>query len=76
IEKAGGDFSQVHEFVSGSNQEKAWTTGDIEAGMVTTGMAGGLVKDVPTCRELIATIVSDAEQIVNDRLAAIVGRQH
>ena len=44
IEKAGGDFSQVHEFVSGSNQEKAWTTGDIEAGMVTTGMAGGLVK--------------------------------
>ena len=76
IEKAGGDFSQVHEFVSGSNQEKAWTTGDIEAGMVTTGMAGGLVKDVPTCLELIATSESDAEQIVNDRLAAIDGRQH
>ncbi|MEO1399418.1 MAG: nitronate monooxygenase, partial [Pseudomonadota bacterium] len=40
IEAAGGDFSQVHEFVSGANQEKAWSTGDIEAGMVTAGMSG------------------------------------
>lgn len=72
VEKAGGDFSQVHEFVSGANQEVAWSTGDIDAGMVTTGQSGGLVKDVPTCRELIDTIVADAEAIVSERLSAIV----
>ena len=72
MEKAGGDFSQVHEFVSGANQEVAWSTGDIDAGMVTTGQSGGLVKDVPTCRELIDTIVADAEAIVSERLSAIV----
>jgi nitronate monooxygenase len=74
IEAAGGDFGQVHKLVSGANQEKAWSTGDIEAGMVTVGMCGGLINDIPTCKELIHTIVGDAERIINDRLASIAGR--
>jgi nitronate monooxygenase len=74
IEAAGGGFEQVHEFVSGTNQDKAWTTGDIEAGMVTTGQSGALVHDVPTCRDLVRTIVQDAERIIQQRLAGIVGR--
>jgi len=73
IEAAGGDFGQVHHLVSGANQEKAWSTGDIEAGMVTVGMCGGLINDIPTCEELVRNIVSDAEQIISDRLASIVG---
>jgi nitronate monooxygenase len=64
IEAAGGDFSQVHEYVSGANQEKAWSTGDIEAGMVTAGLSGALVNDVPSCEELVARIVRDAEAII------------
>lgn len=72
IEASGGDFSQVHHLVSGQNQDKAWTTGDIEAGMVTVGMSGGLINDIPTCKELVATIVSDAEQIITQRLASMV----
>lgn len=64
IEAAGGDFSQVHEYVSGANQEKAWSTGDIEAGMVTAGLSGALVHDVPSCEELVARIVRDAEAII------------
>ncbi len=71
IEAAGGDFGQVHHLVSGANQEKAWSTGDIEAGMVTVGMCGGLINDIPTCKELVRNIVSDAEQIIGDRLASI-----
>ncbi len=73
IEAAGGDFGQVHHLVSGANQEKAWSTGDIEAGMVTVGMCGGLINDIPTCEELVRTIVTDAEQIITDRLASMVG---
>jgi nitronate monooxygenase len=72
IEQAGGDFGQVHHLVSGANQEKAWSTGDIEAGMVTVGMSGGLINDVPSCKELVQNIVGDAEKIINDRLAAMV----
>jgi len=73
IEAAGGGFEQVHEYVSGSNQDKAWTTGDIEAGMVTAGQGGALVDDVPTCHDLVRTIVDDAERIITRRLADMVG---
>ena len=72
VEAAGGDFGQVHHLVSGANQEKAWSTGDIEAGMVTVGMCGGLINDIPTCAELVRNVVSDAEQIISERLAGIV----
>ena len=72
IEAAGGDFGQVHHLVSGQNQEKAWSTGDIEAGMVTVGMCGGLINDIPTCKELIHNIMSEADQIINDRFASMM----
>lgn len=71
LEAGGAEFGQVHHLVSGANQEKAWSTGDIEAGMVTVGMSGGLINDIPTCQELVHNIVSDAEQIINERLAGI-----
>ena len=71
IEASGGDFGQVHHLVSGQNQEKAWSTGDIEAGMVTVGMSGGLINDIPTCDELVKNIMADAEQIINERLASM-----
>ena len=71
IEASGGDFGQVHHLVSGANQDKAWTSGDIEAGMVTVGMCGGLINDIPTCDELVKNIMSDADQIMNERFAAM-----
>ena len=73
IEAAGGDFAQVHHLVSGANQEKAWSTGDIEAGMVTVGMCGGLINDIPSCEQLVKNIMSDAEQIINERLGGMAG---
>ncbi len=72
IEARGGEFAEVHSLVSGGNQDKAWQTGDIDAGMVTVGMCGGLINDIPTCQELVQTIVSDAEQIITDRLVSVV----
>ena len=57
---------------AGANQEKAWSTGDIEAGMVTVGMCGGLINDIPSCEELVSNIVSNAEQIISERLASII----
>ena len=71
IEAAGGNFKDVHAYVSGEKQEEAWSTGNIEAGMVTAGISGALVKDVPSCQELIDRIVSDARSIIKGRLAAI-----
>lgn len=71
IEKTGGDFSQVHALVSGDKQTEAWSSGDINAGMVTVGMCGGLINDIPTCDQLVKNIMSDAEAIINERLASM-----
>ena len=71
IEAAGGGFEEVHEYVSGANQEKAWSTGDIEAGMVTAGLSGTFVRDVPTCQEVIDRIMADAKAILTERVAAM-----
>ena len=72
IEKAGGDFSEVHPLVSGKQQDLAWTTGDTDVGMVTFGMCGGLIHDIPTCQDLVDTIAADAEEIIKSRLNAMV----
>jgi nitronate monooxygenase len=40
--------------------------------MVTVGMCGGLINDIPTCEELVKNIMSDAEAIICDRLAGMV----
>tara|TARA_B110001450_G_scaffold43650_1_gene40195 strand:+ start:13238 stop:14236 length:999 start_codon:yes stop_codon:yes gene_type:complete len=72
IEARGGEFAEVHSLVSGGNQDKAWQTGDIDAGMVTVGMCGGLINDIPSCQQLVQTIVSDAEQIITGRLVSVV----
>ena len=71
IEARGGEFAEVHSLVSGGNQDKAWQTGDIDAGMVTVGMCGGLINDIPTCQQLVQKIVSDAEEIVTGRLVSV-----
>ena len=71
IEAAGGDFSQMYEHVKGENQEKAWTSGDADVGMVTFGMCGGLINDIPNCEDLVKTIVADAEEIINSRLGGM-----
>ena len=69
IEAAGGDFPEVYGLVSGDKQTEAWQSGNIDAGMVTVGMCGGLIKDIPNCKQLVETLVSDAETIIDQRLA-------
>ncbi|UTW48877.1 nitronate monooxygenase family protein [Bacterioplanoides sp. SCSIO 12839] len=73
LEKEGAEFSEVHPYVSGANQEKAWSTGEVNAGMVTWGMCGGLIKEIPTCDELVKTIADDAETIIKEKMAAMFG---
>ncbi len=71
VESQGGDFGQVHGLVSGAKQDETWKSGDIDGGMITVGMCGGLINDIPTCKELVDTIVADAEEIINHRLSAM-----
>ena len=48
------------------------TEGDMDAGAWSCGMVAGLIHDIPTCQELIDRIMSEAEQIINERLGGFL----
>lgn len=68
-ESEGKPFSEVAPLVKGARGREAFESGDQDHGVWTAGMVQGLIQDVPTVRELIDTIVSEAREIINGRLA-------
>jgi len=51
---------------------KIMMNGDTEAGAWSCGMVAGLIHDIPTCRELIDRIMSEAEAIIQNRLEGML----
>ena len=49
------------------------TEGLMESGVWSCGMVAGLIHDIPTVKELIDTIMRDADAIIRQRLAGFVG---
>ena len=45
--------------------------GDMEAGAWSCGMVAGLIRDIPTCRELVDRIMREADEIIARRLAGM-----
>lgn len=64
-------FEDVRELVSGARGRQVYTTGDPEFGVWTAGQVVGLIDNIPTCQELISTMVHDAEKIITERLNKI-----
>ncbi len=71
----GGQFEDIQDLVAGVRGRRVFDEGDLDAGIWTVGTAMGLIDDIPTCGELIARIVADAEEIVSSRLAGMIVAQ-
>ena len=56
------------EYVSGEKSRAVLETGDIDHGIIWGGQTVGLIKDVPTVKELVDRIISEAAGIVTERL--------
>ncbi|MFX1346058.1 MAG: NAD(P)H-dependent flavin oxidoreductase [Promethearchaeota archaeon] len=61
--KAG--LQEIIQVASGQNALKMYREGDIDAGMVSCGQGVGLVKDIPTVKELLDRIMKEAEEVIN-----------
>ena len=73
-EKVLGDaikFEDIHGEVAGV-YPRIMLEGDMEIGAWSCGMVAGLIHDVPTCKELIDRIMSEADAIISNRLANIL----
>eukprot|EP00401_Gymnodinium_catenatum_P076663 CAMPEP_0117575272 /NCGR_PEP_ID=MMETSP0784-20121206/62110_1 /TAXON_ID=39447 /ORGANISM="" /LENGTH=333 /DNA_ID=CAMNT_0005374315 /DNA_START=88 /DNA_END=1089 /DNA_ORIENTATION=- len=66
-----GDFSAIAPLVKGENYRVSFQeTGDADSSVWSCGQSIGLIKDIPTCKELLQRIVTEAEDIIRDRLSS------
>lgn len=74
IENKGDvDFSEVMPLASGSRTKKMWQeTGDTQDAMWSCSQSLGLISDIPTCKELLRRMVSEAEERLNRGAQCIV----
>ncbi|CAN5279554.1 nitronate monooxygenase family protein [soil metagenome] len=74
MERAGATFEDIRELVAGARGRLVYEEGDPNMGVWSAGMVQGLIHDVPSCAELIGRIMSEAEAIIAQRLAGMMGR--
>ncbi|HPU50776.1 MAG TPA: nitronate monooxygenase family protein, partial [Burkholderiaceae bacterium] len=67
-------IADIHDQVAGI-YPKVMIDGDMEAGAWSCGMVAGLIHDIPTCKELIGRIMSEADALINKRLAGMSRHQ-
>ncbi|HOJ51984.1 MAG TPA: nitronate monooxygenase [Syntrophales bacterium] len=60
IEERGGGFEELIPLMSGLRVKEAWEKGDVDYAPLMVGQSIGLINDIPTCRELIERIASEA----------------
>ena len=72
IESTGeATFEDVKDLVSGQRGKGVFEVGDLEAGIWSAGISVARVKDIPTCEEMVSRLVSEAEDIINNRLQSV-----
>ena len=59
------------EYVSGEKSRQVLETGDLDHGIIWGGQTVGLIRDIPTVKELVDRIVLEAADIVNHRLGTL-----
>ncbi|MDO9262947.1 MAG: nitronate monooxygenase family protein, partial [Desulfosalsimonadaceae bacterium] len=67
-------FEDIFEEVAGI-YPKVMMDGEMDAGAWSCGMVVGLIHDIPTCKELIDRIMSEAENIIRNRLLGMISAQ-
>lgn len=72
LAQPGATFEEVQDLVAGSAGREMLQTGDMTKGIFWAGMVQGLIHDIPTVEQLIQRIVSEAESIVQRRLAGML----
>ncbi len=66
-------FEDIIEEVAGV-YPRIMKEGKVDTGVWSCGMVAGLIHDLPSCRELVERIVSEAETLIQNRLKNMLGQ--
>jgi NADH:quinone reductase (non-electrogenic) len=61
----GAKFEELRDLVAGARGRVVYEEGDPEYGVWSAGIAMGLIKDIPTCKDLLDTMEREAEEVIN-----------
>jgi nitronate monooxygenase len=62
-------------YVSGLVGKEMLEDGNMDKGTMAAGQCIGLIRDIPTCRELLDRIMAEAEEIINTRFARMLAQR-
>ena len=74
IEREKGAALKIEDIaplIAGVRGRKVYSEGDVEIGVWTVGPSVGLVYDIPSCKELVERIISEAKALVRARLEGL-----
>ena len=72
MEGEGKTIQEIGPYVAGAKGKVVYETGDLEHGIWSAGTCMGLINDIPTCKELVERIVSEAEEMIRGKLAKAI----
>ena len=73
IERRGSaTFADVKDLVAGVRGAVVLDKGEMDEGIWSAGQTQGLIHDIPTCKELVARIMAQAEELIRKRLDRMV----
>ena len=70
--KGDTKIEDIAPFVSGLVGKDMLEDGEMEKGVLSAGQSMGLVKDIPTCQELLDNIMTQAEAIIKEKFAQTI----
>ena len=70
--KGDTKIEDIAPFVSGLVGKEMLEDGEMEKGVLSAGQSMGLVRDIPTCRQLLDNIMTQAEAIIKEKFAQTI----
>jgi len=67
--KGDTKIEDIAPYVSGYGGKRMLDDGEMDAGVLAAGQSTGLVRDIPTCQELLDRIMVEAEEIIKAKFA-------
>ncbi|MHA1907674.1 MAG: NAD(P)H-dependent flavin oxidoreductase [Candidatus Thorarchaeota archaeon] len=65
LEAQGAPLFQLIQAASGDKAEQMYKEGDTDIGVVACGQGVGLIKDIPTVKELLDRVMGEAEEVIS-----------
>ncbi|MCF8111413.1 MAG: nitronate monooxygenase [Desulfobacteraceae bacterium] len=72
IESRGNTkIEDIAPYVSGDRGKKMLESGDTDSGVLSAGQCMGMIRDIPSCGQLLERIINEAEAVVREKFGKI-----